>query len=57
MVLLLGGWRGDRVFVHVSTDGELDAVELVRRLRVECGGAGGGSKKSAVWTVKSEEVV
>ena len=57
MVLLLGGWRGDRVFVHVSTDGELDAVELVRRLRGECGGEGGGSKKSAVWTVKSEEVV
>ena len=46
-----------RLFIRVESDGEFDAGELVRRLRVECGGEGGGSKKSAVWTVKSEELV
>jgi len=46
-----------RVFIRVESDGELDAGDLVRRLRGACGGEGGGSKKSAVWTVKREELV
>ena len=44
-----------RVFIRVESDGELDAGDLVRRLRGACGGEGGGSKTSAVWTVKREE--
>ena len=46
-----------RLFIRVESDGEFDAGEFVRKFRIECGGEGGGSKKSAVWTVKSEEVV
>lgn len=41
-----------RVFIRVESDGVFDAGALARRLRDECGGEGGGGKKSAVWTVK-----
>ena len=46
-----------RLFIRVESDGEFDAGALARKFRVECGGEGGGSKRSAVWTVKSEELV
>ena len=47
MVLLLGSEKAGREYIHVSTDGELDARELVRHLCEVCGGSGG---RSAVWT-------
>ena len=46
-----------RLFIRVESDGEFDAGGFVRKFCIECGGEGGGSKKSAVWTVKSEELV
>lgn len=59
MVLLLGSEKAGREYIHVSTDGELDARELVRHLCEVCGGSGGGSGRSAVWTrrVNDKEVV
>jgi hypothetical protein len=46
-----------RLFVRIESGGVVDAGALARDFRVGYGGEGGGSKRSAVWTVKSEELV
>jgi len=49
--------RGGRGVLRVYSAGVMDAGGFVREMVAVCGGEGGGSKKSAVWTVKREEVV